>query len=56
MNSQKKTIAVLVAAAALSATPLLVATAEPVMDEAPAAIPTHGGWVCVTLIVHACFP
>lgn len=56
MNSRKKTLAVLVAAAALSATPLLVASAEPVTDTVPVPARTHGGWVCVNYPIHVCIP
>lgn len=56
MNSQKKTLAVLVTAAAFAASPLVMASAEPVPDEVPAPAATHGGWVCVDFLVHVCFP
>lgn len=56
MNSWKKTWAVLVAATALAAAPLVVASADPVTYEVPAPAATHGGWICVTLVVHVCFP
>lgn len=56
MNSRRKMIAVLVAAAALAATPLLVASAEPVTGTVPTPARTHGGWVCVNYPVHVCIP
>lgn len=56
MNSRSKTITVLVAAAALSAAPLMVASAEPATDPIPAPTRTHGGWVCVNYPIHVCIP
>lgn len=56
MNSRPKTLAVVLAAAALSAAPLMAAAADPVTANAPAPAPTHGGWVCVSYPIHVCIP
>ena len=55
MNRHVKALVIAVGAVLLSAAPL-IATADDSGGTSPAAVATHGGWVCVNWPVHVCVP